>query len=106
MIKPTVGRAVHFYLNDLPLAATIAYVHNDRLINIGYLDTNGNHKNQTSVQLVQDDDMPISFHCRWMDYQIGKAAKTEALEAQIATSNFPVIEEQPVQSDAEAAAAQ
>lgn len=84
MIKPTVGRIVLFYRKHLrtgevegPMAAQVAYVHSDRLVNLGVLDPNGVPFNQTSVKLLQDDDQPQgdSFWCTWMDYQKEQAAK-------------------------------
>lgn len=95
MIKPTVGRMVHFHpargdpiVHDgvQPLSGQIAYVHNDRLVNLGVLDKNGVLHPRTSVPLLQDDDAAQAgtAHAKWMDYQRGQAAKTEALERQIA----------------------
>ena len=89
IIEPTVGRMVWFWPNgksDInakiqPYAAQIAYVHSVGMINIGYLDANGEHKNQTSVPLIQEgQDQPYFSFCEWMPFQKGQAAKTEALE--------------------------
>jgi len=99
MIKPTVGRVVHYYpaADDLgakpaqgqPLAALIARVWSDACVNLAYMDANGVSYNKTSVLLVQDDDAarPGSGYCAWMPYQKGQAAKTEALENAIAKSD-------------------
>lgn len=101
MISPTPGRVVWFHPHPsdpiytaedaAPLAATVAYVHNDRLINIGVLDHRGVHHSRLKVTLVQDGDTPPegqwktpANHCVWMPYQRGQAAKTEALEAKSA----------------------
>jgi len=96
MIKPTVGRVVHYYpaADDLgakpdhgqPLAALIARVWSDTCVNLAYMDANGVSYNKTSVLLVQDDDAarPGSGYCAWMPYQKGQAAKTESLERQVA----------------------
>ena len=86
MIPPTIGRVVWFWPTQpspvqQPYAAMVAYVHNERCINIGGFDHNGNPFSQTSVQLLQDDDVPRGACCSWMPYQKGQAAKTEALEA-------------------------
>jgi hypothetical protein len=84
MITPTIGRIVWFTPasgsmvshRDQPLAAIVAYVWNDHLINIAYWDANGAFNSATSVPLVQDDDsLPASFYCVWMPYQKGQAAK-------------------------------
>lgn len=93
MIKPTVGRVVHFrpcviegLSNDgsQPLAAIIAYVWNDRLVNLTVLDQHGSGYARTSVQLLQDGDTPNGgSYAEWMPYQVGQAAKTEALQAQL-----------------------
>ena len=83
MIKPTVGRVVWFYSSKAPeeaLAAIVAYVHSDRMVNLMVIEPTGNPRGQTSVQLLQDDDKPhgAAFWCAWMPYQLGQAAKTEA----------------------------
>ena len=87
MIQPTIGRVVWFQpahsdgVPDLeqPLSASIAYVHSDRCINIGYLDANGIAHNATSVTLLQDDDpVPATgYYAKWMPYQVGQAKKHE-----------------------------
>lgn len=98
-IKPTVGRVLHFfpstqYMADRklafgdpsqPLAAVIAYVHSDKMVNLAVWDQNGLQFDVCSVQLVQEGDtVPLgSFYAAWMDYQKGQAAKTEALESQL-----------------------
>jgi len=41
-----------------PLAATIAYVHNPRKVNLGVLDSDGNAHTACKVQLLQGDDKP------------------------------------------------
>lgn len=95
MIKPSVGRIVWFTPGDWdgnvltrhpdqPLAAIVAYVHSDRMVNLTVFDANGHPHGRTSVQLVQDGDpRPDQFFCEWMPYQKGQAAKTEQLEKQV-----------------------
>lgn len=92
MIKPTVGRVVWFYRyvqgqgHKGPLAAHVAFVHSDTMLNLMVIDENGNPRAQTSVSLIQDDhDVPAHDYCAWMPYQKGQAAKTEALEAGLKT---------------------
>lgn len=89
MITPTVGRIVWFtparnsYVmhRDQPLAAIVAYVHSDHMINIAYWDANGMFNSATSVPLIQDNETkPADFYCEWMPYQKGQAAKYEQLE--------------------------
>jgi hypothetical protein len=96
IIKPTVGRVVLFHpANDsadagfaytATCAAIVAFVHSDSLVNLAVFDANGNAHSRTSVRLVQDgEDGPANgFFCEWMPYQKGQAAKTEALEKQVA----------------------
>lgn len=84
MIAPTVGRVVWFYTyspgqgHKGPLSASVARVWNDRMVNLGYLDQDGNHHAATSVALVQEgDEAPQANYCTWMPYQIGQAKKHE-----------------------------
>lgn len=100
MIKPTVGRVVHFRVDnphdelfkftrshgvEQPMAAHVTYVWNDRMINVMVIDPNGRSHPRTSVILLQDDDAKPDRQnfCTWMDYQKGQAAKYEALEKQV-----------------------
>jgi hypothetical protein len=87
MIKPTIGRVVLVARgeSDQKEPAFISYVWGDRMINVGGFDKNGAPFAATSMQLLQDDDVPQNFNyfAEWMPYQKGQAAKTEALEAQI-----------------------
>lgn len=91
MITPTVGRVVWLYgaygTNidyNQPFAATVAFVFDDRSINVSYVDHIGLSHCVQSVMLLQDDDLkpegePFAV---WMPYQ-RQAAKTEALEAKL-----------------------
>lgn len=92
MIKPTVGRIVWFYPSstlsyEQPFAAIITYVWSDVLVNLAVFHHNGDSAPRTSVVLEQEE-WPVpageSF-CTWMPYQKGQAAKTEALEAKLAS---------------------
>ncbi len=79
MIKPTVGRVVWYrpaegnlldFSQGQPLAAIIAHVHSDTLVNLAIFDANGQLWNRTSVVLVQEGDpVPTSSYCEWMPYQ-------------------------------------
>ena len=93
MIVPTIGRVVWLYaarkgtVHDVrqPLCAFVVHVWGDRCVNLAYFDSNGNAYQETSVELLQDDDAkpegrPFAV---WMPYQKGQAAKTEVLEAKL-----------------------
>lgn len=96
MIKPTVGRVVWFrpdsynqrelarYDHEQPMAATVAFVHTDRVINISVVDHAGQQHSYPSVTLVQDGDVIPSTgpFCEWMPFQKGQAVRTEQLEAE------------------------
>jgi hypothetical protein len=93
MIKPTIGRVVLFHpafvpdsgINEQTFAAIVCYVHSDTMVNLAVFDNNGVYSAQTSVFLFQGDtERPGSYYCEWMPYQQGQAAKTEALEKQLA----------------------
>lgn len=93
MIKPTVGRVVLYRPgphDDIikngtePLAAIIATVWNDGMVNLAVFDGNGTCQPRTSIKLIQPNEPKPdgeSF-CHWMEYQIGQAAKYEALAAE------------------------
>jgi hypothetical protein len=80
MIIPTIGRVVWFQpaknsdqpLRDQPFSASVAYVHGDRMINIGFFDQNGVAHNATSVTLLQDDEVgnACGYFAQWMPYQV------------------------------------
>lgn len=100
MITPTVGRVVWFHPSintgeagfayhggGQPLAAIIAHVQGDRMVNLTVFDSNGVPHGRTSVRLLQGDEPhtpPNGYYCEWMPYQKGQAAKTEALEQKLA----------------------
>ena len=91
MIKPTVGRVVWFYKyiygqgHKGPLAAHVAYVHSDSVLNLMVIEESGNPRSETSVQLIQDNDpIPDNTYACWMPYQKGQAAKVEQLEQKLA----------------------
>ncbi len=93
MIKPTIGRVVWYHppfvadsgTNERTLAAIICHVWSDTCVNLAVFSSNGIAENQTSVFLYQGDtDRPSSSYAEWMPYQQGQAAKTDALEKQLA----------------------
>jgi len=82
MIKPTIGRRVWFYPNGTtgipanggepqPHDAGIAYVWNDRLVNLTVAGHDGSMHARTSVPLLQDDDVTPAAggYATWMPYQ-------------------------------------
>lgn len=90
MITPAVGRVVLYQpcksgktkFGDQPFAATVVFVHNDRLVNLVVYDHGGIGYGAMNVPLVQEGDQPplgVPW-CHWMPYQLGQAAKTEAAE--------------------------
>lgn len=87
MIKPTVGRIVWYWVakpspQKQPLAAVVASVIDDGLVNLAVFDASGASHPERNVPLIQEDipAMPGVHYCEWMPYQKGQAAKTEALE--------------------------
>ena len=69
-----------------PLAAIITHVYGDRTVNLVVFNSIGAPHSRTYVQLMQpEDDIPDPrySYCRWMEYQIGQAAKTEELQRQL-----------------------
>lgn len=101
MIKPTVGRVVHFWqhgsshgTHDQPEMAQIVYVHSDRCVNLVIHDHVGVARPQTSVELLQDDDpRPDWSFCEWMPFQKGQAPASDALVARVAAleSRLPQV---------------
>ncbi len=99
MIKPTNGRVVwytpsnhqgHIAYGGQPLAAQIAHVHSDKMVNLMVIDSNGVTHPITSVDLIQDGEQKPhgGFYCEWMPYQKGQAAKTEQAEAALQGKSF------------------
>lgn len=95
MIRPTIGRVVWFHPSgsnpaSQPNAALIAYVHSDTMVNLAAFDANGVPSSHTSVPLYQggpEEERPASYYAEWMPYQQGQAAKTEALEKELASKS-------------------
>lgn len=80
MIRPTVGRVVWYRpngreeLNVLdpaqPLAAIVAFVHGDKMVNLSVIDHVGQRHAVERVLLLQEGDNPSTGHyCEWMPYQ-------------------------------------
>jgi len=94
MIKPTPGRVVWFtphpgdpcFSSEFkpPFAAHVAYVHDDRHVNLMVISPEGHALQKRWVPLIQEGEaLPTSEYCEWMPYQKGQAAKTEALEKKV-----------------------
>jgi hypothetical protein len=92
VIKPTVGRVVWYWLAKAspqrqPLAAIVASVKSDTLVNLSVIDAEGNQRGEIDVPLIQDGhERPSTHFCEWMPYQKGQAAKTEEIIKASATS--------------------
>ena len=92
VIKPTVGRVVLYravagnpaFPADADHAALVAKVNDDGTLNLGVLDTHGTHHAMRNVPLVQDGEtVPAGHYAKWMEFQLGQAAKTAAVERQL-----------------------
>jgi len=97
LINPTVGRVVWFFPSlltseagfaspkgDAPLAAIIAHVWSETMVNLAVFDANGASHSRTSVRLVHEEltgDRPAEAFCTWMPFQKGQAAKQDGAAA-------------------------
>lgn len=97
MIKPTVGRVVWYWPSEhdikdrkvftyegsnQPFAATVAFVHNDRMVNLAVVDHNGMPFEKRSVTLRQSGDVVTDSpagQAEWMPYQTAQAKRAEAV---------------------------
>jgi hypothetical protein len=103
VIKPTIGRKLYYNhggdqtVNVMdpsqPIDATIIYVHPENaaapdqyFLNLYVVDHGGVAQLKSHVPLIQGDAVADSNipHAYWMPYQLGQAAKTDAVEAQAA----------------------
>jgi len=120
LIPPTVGRVVWFYpslltgeagfaspTGDAPLAAVIAHVWNDTMVNLAVFDANGASHPRTSVRLIHEEltsDRPSEAFCMWMPFQKGQAkAQNETrvyADGTKVTGPGPLPELSPAQQDA------
>jgi hypothetical protein len=93
MIKPTVGRIVHFHAGrgdrspGQPYAAIITHVWSDTRVNLCVFGPDGRPEPRTSVMLWQEEGTPPPSYledqyCTWMPYQKGQAAKADAAAAE------------------------
>lgn len=90
MITPTIGRVILVHSRDPvasgPWPCFVAKVWGDRCVNAAGFNEWGTPVSFSSLRLLQDDEPApeIGPYAEWMPYQKGQAAKTEALERQIA----------------------
>lgn len=104
-IAPSVGRKLYFHPGydmsfvvldpNVPLDATILFtwpadptLPSISLLNVMVVDHVGNFHFKAKVPLVQDGQTAPenSVYAYWMPYQVGQAAKTEVIAAQLAAS--------------------
>lgn len=101
MILPTVGRVVWFHPhvdtgrdpNGQPLAAIVAKVIDDRIVNLGVFNADGTMSAAQHVTLLQDGDEladPEAAYAEWMPFQKGQAAKHDSQAASPVQSLEPV----------------
>ncbi len=97
IIKPTVGRLVHVYIDgyyalnyqpelaiDTPLAAVITRVLGDRQVNLTVFNHDGKTYPLQDVCLVNGGKVPNGQnYADWMPFQKGQAARTDAAEAAV-----------------------
>ena len=90
MISPAPGRIVWFHAKDValqpdatqPLAAIVAYVWNDRMVNLSVIAPDGTLHPRTSVTLAQEGDAaPGTAYAEWMPHQKGQANKAHESRA-------------------------
>lgn len=97
LIPPTVGRVVWFYPSlltgeagfaspkgDAPLAAIVAHVWSDTMVNLAVFDANGASHARTSVRMIHEEqtgDRPSEAFCAWMPFQKGQARAQAAVQA-------------------------
>ena len=91
MFKPTIGRVVWYWPtaydlaqgmfaypgSDQPMAATVSFVHSDRMVNLSVVDHNGQAFEKRSTTLLQDGDVvrDRAGYAEWMPYQKEQATK-------------------------------
>lgn len=89
MIKPTVGRKVHYwpfpheraFETSQPFDATVCFVRGDTAIDVAINNEFGNSMPGRPCTLAQDR-APVPGECSWMDFQIGQAkAQTDSAVA-------------------------
>lgn len=92
VIAPTVGRVVHFFPHgaaSIEHAAIIAAVNEDGTVNLAWFQHDGLPAHHCNVRIIPagEPDPELYAFARWMPYQLGQAAKTEAAERRAAQVN-------------------
>lgn len=91
---PSVGRVLHYFgkqhqSDDQPQLAMVAFVHNDRCVNIALFDAHGNVVTNPPLEvlLLQDGDVAPSktVYCMWPPY----VADTKPVEAKPQEKSAP-----------------
>lgn len=101
MIKPTIGRNLHYFLagkHDDEHACLLVGVNSDTNINLAVFNHDGSHFRAENVLLVQPEDKPPNDvpYAAWMEFQKGQAAKAEALQAAAAPAAAPAVDLSPL----------
>jgi len=82
---PTVGRVVLYWPTEgencevlpvQPMAANVAYVWNDNMVNLSIAAHNGSVFGKTSIVMAEEDTDAKPGECEWMPYQKEQAAKS------------------------------
>jgi len=79
MIKPTVGRSLHYYqwngvCHTGPYLCLLCKVVSDDRVNLSVFSEDGVPRPAVNVKLVQDGEpVPCYAYCAWMPYQVGQA---------------------------------
>ena len=92
MIKPTIGRVLHFFPHVSsapdahPFAALLAGINEDGTINLTVSARDGSTYPVQNVRLLQDDDVPPAegHHAAWMPFQKGQVPASSAMEERVA----------------------
>lgn len=108
LITPTIGRVVWYWPSQheidaksitvidqaQPLAATVAHVWDDRMVNLSVVDHAGAQFRRTSVKLLQEDDeRPHTSEgpfAEWMPYQKNAALKDDLQRLEVAALHAAV----------------
>ena len=104
-ITPTVGQSVwlHFanptagipFVLGKPLAATVAAIHDDGDIAIGFLDANGEHHGMAKVRLVLEGDTMPGHECHCVLIPQPKKAVPAPVKVEVVKAEAPKMEPKP-----------